>query len=95
MTISRLLAIILLVNILSLSYAKAESNSVLAAEAPVSGEKIVSIFNEILGGFNDFNQWLDGKIGFNIYKAVELVGQWLTWSLTSLIKLVKLGLSYL
>lgn len=62
---------------------------------PRSGEDVGQSFQWLSGGLSNFNNWLTSHIGLNVFLVIKKVGEFFVWTLEFLVKLLKIGLSYL
>jgi hypothetical protein len=62
---------------------------------PRSGEDVGRSFQRLSGGLSNFNNWLTSHIGLNVILVIKKVGEFFVWALEFLVKLIKIGLSYL
>lgn len=62
---------------------------------PRSGEDIGRSFQWLGGGLDNFNNWLTSHIGLNILLVIKKVGEFFIWTLEFLVRLIKIGLSFI
>jgi len=62
---------------------------------PKNGEDVSNITNQITNGFNNLDNIMRNHIGVGLKNILEATGNIFIWILEFVVKIIKLGLSYL